>query len=211
MRYLIALFLCCSTLMAKPPIGYNDPTIGGLVGWWTMNEGTGTVTTADLSGNGNTGYLTNSPAWTNGVVRSGLAFFGTNAIATSQNVNFTTNKMSFLAWLYITATNPVQVICEQTLNYNSGNAFIIVYNDESPYKIDFRDCLSASISYNIRATINSPVTNKWFHLACVIDRSLGLNEMSIYFNGISQPLQSIGGFDASNTNLNFQSAKCYFA
>jgi len=63
--------------MAKPPIGYNDPTIGGLVGWWTMNEGIGTVTTADLSGNGNTGYLTNSPAWTNGVVRSGLKF-GTN-------------------------------------------------------------------------------------------------------------------------------------
>ena len=119
--------------------------------------------------------------------------------------------MSFLAWLYITATNPVQVICEQTLNYNSGNAFIIVYNDESPYKIDFRDCLFTSTFYNIRATINSPVTNKWFHLACVIDRSLGLNEMSIYFNGISQPLQSIGGFDASNANLNFQSAKCYFA
>jgi len=63
--------------MAAPPIGYNDPTIGGLVGWWTMNEGTGTVTTADLSGNGNTGYLTNSPSWTNGVVRSGLKFDGT--------------------------------------------------------------------------------------------------------------------------------------
>jgi Concanavalin A-like lectin/glucanases superfamily len=35
----------------------------GLVGYWPFEEGAGT-TTADLSGNGNAGTLTNSPVWT---------------------------------------------------------------------------------------------------------------------------------------------------
>jgi len=106
MRYLIALLLSCSTLMANPPIGYNDPTIGGLVGWWTMNEKTGTLTTADLSGNGNTGYLTNSPAWTNGVVGSGLKFNGIQTlssgnyigIANSQSLQTIQSNMTLSLW-----------------------------------------------------------------------------------------------------------------
>ena len=47
----------------------------GLVGYWSMNEGTGT-TAYDGSGNGNNGTLTNGPQWTTGKVGGALQFDG---------------------------------------------------------------------------------------------------------------------------------------
>jgi hypothetical protein len=44
-----------------PPV--NVPTTNGLVGWWKFDDGSGT-SAVDSSGNGNTGTLVNSPAWT---------------------------------------------------------------------------------------------------------------------------------------------------
>lgn len=46
----------------------------GLVGYWPMDEGTGTVA-QDLSGNGNNGTLVNGPAWGPGKVGSGALIF----------------------------------------------------------------------------------------------------------------------------------------
>lgn len=63
-------------MVATRPSPWTNVT-SGLVGYWPMDEGTGT-TTADVSGYGNTGYLTNSPAWTNGVIGSALNFSITN-------------------------------------------------------------------------------------------------------------------------------------
>jgi parallel beta-helix repeat protein len=49
----------------------------GLVGQWNLDEGTGT-TAADSSGDGDTGYLHNSPTWTSGVSGKALKFNGSN-------------------------------------------------------------------------------------------------------------------------------------
>ncbi len=53
----------------------------GLVAWWKMDEGTGTVA-ADTSGNGNNAILTNGPVWTSGQIGGGLSFNGTNNYVT---------------------------------------------------------------------------------------------------------------------------------
>src|ERR1019366_5109600 len=58
------------------PVG-NTTT--GLVGWWKLDDGSGT-SAADSSGTGNTGTLTNGPAWTTGGMNNGaLSFNGTNS------------------------------------------------------------------------------------------------------------------------------------
>lgn len=53
-------------------------TTNGLIGYWSMEDATGTQAT-DFSGNGNNGTLTNSPIWTNGARGKGMTFDGTVA------------------------------------------------------------------------------------------------------------------------------------
>ncbi len=64
---LLAPCLCVAALLASPLTTHADDT--GLVGYWSFNEGTGTVAT-DFSGNGNTGTLVNEgsgfPLWVGG-------------------------------------------------------------------------------------------------------------------------------------------------
>ena len=188
MRYLIALLLCCSMLMAAPPIGYNDPTIGGLVGWWTMNEGTGTVTTADLSGNGNTGYLTNSPAWTNGVVRSGLRFNGVQSLASGTYIGIPNSPS--LQQIQSNITISAWFNARPSVNLNGGAIIGKTYGSFiSPYQ-----CFAIGIDPGIKPaaaigdgtnrtlfTINgSLTTNSWYNFSLTYN---GL-QMIIYTNGI---------------------------
>ncbi len=53
----------------------NDGILNGLVGWWKFDETNGTVA-YDSSGNGNDGYLTNGPTWTEGKIGGSLSFDG---------------------------------------------------------------------------------------------------------------------------------------
>ena len=55
----------------------EDPLSQSLRGYWKMDEGTGTSTTADSSGNGNTLSMTGPPTWTTGNIGpSALDFSG---------------------------------------------------------------------------------------------------------------------------------------
>ena len=58
-------------------VGVNASLLGGLVGWWKFDEGSGSVA-YDSSGNGNDGNLMNGPTWTAGKIRGALSFDGMN-------------------------------------------------------------------------------------------------------------------------------------
>jgi hypothetical protein len=53
------------------------PPTTGLIGYWAFDEGRGN-TTADSSGNRNTGYLSHSPKWTTGKIGKALRFDATH-------------------------------------------------------------------------------------------------------------------------------------
>ena len=81
---------------ALSPI-YNN---SGLVGYWDFEEGNGT-TTADKSGNGSTGTLTNGPTWVDGKVGSYAIDFNAgddNVIFSSDPVG--TTAITVVAWMY---------------------------------------------------------------------------------------------------------------
>ena len=175
MRYLIALLLSCSTLMAKPPIGYNDPTIGGLVGWWTMNEGSGTLTTADSSGNGNTGSLINSPAWTNGVIGSALKFDGANsAIGTSLNLsNYL--QITYCAWIKLPSLPSSYKFFVTTDGAGGFGGFTLgIGNDNRIY---------ASGNNGYAIALNAAVANTWYFL-CGSATNTQLGKILLYINGV---------------------------
>src|SRR5271157_1067369 len=61
-----------------------------LVAYWPFNEGTGTSTTADASGNGQTGTLINSPTW----VLSGVPFVPDAATSAATGIGRTTATLN---------------------------------------------------------------------------------------------------------------------
>ena len=188
MKYLIALLLSCSTLMAKPPIGYNDPTIGGLVGWWTFNERSGTLTTADLSGNGNTGYLTNSPAWTNGVVGSALKFNGIQSVTNGTYIGIA-NSPSLQT---IQSNMTISVWFNANAGTNTGGVFVCksVGSQTPPYET-FLAALESTLQPTViigDGTNRFPYTanvffntNKWYNFSYTYNGS----QLNLYSNAVN--------------------------
>ena len=116
MKYLVSLLLlCCAASAQVPPMVMQDllvvasrpsglPNVtDGLVGWWKLDEGTGS-TAADSSGLSNNGTLTNSPTWATGQIGGALAFNGSSQYAYMTNVVEGTNKFSAFCWVKSTTT-----------------------------------------------------------------------------------------------------------
>jgi prepilin-type N-terminal cleavage/methylation domain-containing protein len=73
------------------------PFVGGLVGYWSFDEGSGT-TANDYSGYGNNGTLVNGPTWTTGKVGGALSFDGVDDKITGGSINVPT-KMTIMGWI----------------------------------------------------------------------------------------------------------------
>jgi len=81
-------------------------TISGLVAAYSFDEGTGS-TVNDLSGNGNTGTITNATWTTSGKYGNALVFNGTNSLITipdAPSLDLSTG-MTLEAWVYPTVVN----------------------------------------------------------------------------------------------------------
>ena len=79
---------------------------GGLIAWWKMNEGTGTMA-LDASGNGNTLYLTGTGnLWTtNSMANGGALSFNCNGWGTNSNLSLADNLSALTVSYWIQGTN----------------------------------------------------------------------------------------------------------
>jgi hypothetical protein len=68
------VLVCGLSLLSETGAGDLRP-----VGWWKLDEGTGTIVT-DSSGNGITGHFTGNPAWTGGIYGGALRFDGASSV-----------------------------------------------------------------------------------------------------------------------------------
>ena len=197
MKYLIALLLSCSTLMAKPPIGYNDPTIGGLVGWWTMNEKSGT-NAYDYSGNGNTGYLTNSPIWTNGIIGSCINFTGGNTnIIQCGNIANNPSSLSVLCWVYWqVADNNKYYAVAKLENTATGAGWALGASIKQVYFL----CSGGVFYYTMQNT--NTVSTGWHHLAVSFSSPYSYTNAILYLDGVvNSKVLSNGGVPSSISNF----------
>src|SRR5262249_35835486 len=95
----------------------------GPVGWWKLDDRTGT-SAFDSSGNGNTGTLTNGPAWTTGKIGQGLLFGGSANLSYVDLGNPTSLKLTgsrtVSAWIYLNA--PSGGVDEKIVSKSGGSA-----------------------------------------------------------------------------------------
>jgi hypothetical protein len=162
------LALLLAAVFLYPTIIKADITTG-LVGWWKFDEGTGT-TTADSSGNNNTGTLNNDPTWTTGKYGNAISFDGTNDYIYLASDTVSTNTITVCAWMYPKVLNQWRMII--------GNArfFFGVSNANNSLAL-----FSDSSKYNAVASANNSISlNIWQHI-CGVRLSDG--STSLYING----------------------------
>jgi hypothetical protein len=108
----LCLFLCAFALRAANTT-YTAPDETGLVGYWKMDEGSGT-NAIDYSGNNNTAQSTNSPSWTNGIIGGAISLNGVNQGFTIQPTLSITNSLTNItisAWIFIRVFNNTNTGC----------------------------------------------------------------------------------------------------
>lgn len=174
------------------------------VGYWKFDDGSG-ATALDGSGNGNTGTLTSSPQWVNGIAGTALEFDGVDDVvmvpdSASLVVARAQNQLTLETWIKPTvtldsSTTPMFLILKGNeygfeLN-NAGDAYTPPTMDG---KIRFCMCLvNQSTNYlqpeEIRTNTNVWTAGIWHHLAATYDG----NSLEIYVNGILENSRQLTG------------------
>lgn len=188
----------------------NAPPTNGLVGWWKLDDGSGT-SAVDSSGNNNTGTLVNSPAWTTGYYDGALTFNGgLNQYVTVPDVASLrlSGSWTVASWVNLSGLpsggNRIKLMERQDssgyVNYGlaldnnadcGGIAWHALFNDTS------------GAGYNVCyiTTINMGV---WYHAAAVWDSSA--SSLMLYLNGALVGTQNFAGHTPTvnaGSNLTF--------
>ena len=136
------------TVLTKP-----DP-----IAWWKMDESTGT-TTADASGNGHTGTLTNGPTRATGKIGNAVNFDGINdyisigslgGFPAQGTLDFWINSAEMNDYRNPLATGSINVGIR--FEENAAGAFGMVTGDDAG-------------SYMPQPILSGMQTNKWYHVA----------------------------------------------
>lgn len=185
MRILAALFLTILTCAAAP-LGFNRNGVNfGLVGWWPLNEGTGT-TTRDFSGLAQTGNFTNSPAWTNGIIGKALAFNGTSSYVNLPSATFGTS-ITIACWMRRPWTSVAKYTPAFAVGYNSTAGIALLgTGSDTAYWLS-RDFFATGNGYNdgqtpvVSAAPGTLADDTWHHVAAVLSSTVSI----IYFDGVA--------------------------
>lgn len=147
------------------PQGVNSNR-DGLVGFWKLDEGPGSLTTADSSGNNNTGTLSTSPAptWTSSAsckYGACITFDQTNdfvSIPNSSSVNIVGKPISFGGWANLTSINPSTVMIGRLYSY-------ILYAKDTSKSWCY---LGNGSGWGPDASFTAPASG-WHHIFCTYD------------------------------------------
>lgn len=170
----------------------------GLVAHWKLDEGSGT-TTADSSGNGNTGTLTNGPTWTTGKLAGAVSFDGTNdyiGVPSSSSLN-NLSALTVTAWIRPNdVDSPKRIVTKSTeccMSQSSGGWRFIVSDNASALDkgLDFNvDYSGTNLDLNKN---NLLTTGTWQHVAVTWDGTSSASGAHIYVNG-----QVVSSYDGSD-------------
>jgi len=170
-----------TTLYKSGQVTRKVPTNLGLVGYWSMNEGNGTIA-HDFSGNGNNGTIYNSPQWINGKRGSALQF---NVSGSSQYIDLGNNptissltNLTLSAWINVQAvgsyTDVISSLRDCCGAYKGYG--LVLDGSNNPY-LQIGDP-SGGLWY-LTDPHPQPV-GKWVHLTATYDGSI----VKFYVNGV---------------------------
>ncbi len=138
---------------------------GGLVGYWKLDENTGT-SAGDTSTGGNTGTLTNGPTWTTGRIGSALSFDGTNDYVTMGDIAAAEGgtQVTAAAWVKQNGTtNEKHILDKGGCTGGSTNSWeLMVISGEPAFYIPAFGGSATGVGLNVS-------DNAWHHLVGTYD------------------------------------------
>ena len=183
----------------------------GLVGWWPLNEGTGTVA-HDISGQGNDGTWSGTPSspsgthYTTGKIGSAAGYFNGNdnslTIGTQSVYDFT-GPFTISMWINPASLNwPAGILARENSNNGGNNGYLLVLYPYSLNPNNPKLCIEANDGTENACVAGTGVVGVgvWSLLTTVYD---GTN-MSLYVNGtLSAQTASALNPPANNGSLVF--------
>jgi prepilin-type N-terminal cleavage/methylation domain-containing protein len=168
--------------------GINSlPSLGrGLVSYWPLDEGTGTIA-YDWSGDGNNGSWTGTPTGTNGYYSPGHvwpwggAFDGASTYVSSTFTSALTGNFTIMAWIdpTLATTSGGTIFSERSVNSSYGGPGLLMETTGSLTTLRISDPCIGNGPY---ATV--PLTsNAWQHVGMTFNASS--DAVNFYINGAS--------------------------
>jgi hypothetical protein len=169
----------------------------GLVGYWELDENTGT-TASDSSGAAKTATITaGAGGWTTGQFGSGYEFDSADTEIQS-NINYSMpEQITVSGWFY-----------PQTLGESSAGSLFFIASDGDTFALKLRVQGNNMIRYLVNWTSglvsggtpdDSVTLNQWQHIALTYDGSNPSNRAKIYINGVSQSITDYEVDPSGNT------------
>jgi hypothetical protein len=160
---------------------FKAATSQGLVGYWAMDEGQGTIA-GDMSGKGNTGDIT-SATWTDGKRGKALSFDGTNAYVSingsGSSMNNISSSFTLSTWVRFNSLNADRTYIIEKGSPNGSNFYIWWDAGNSRWDYGFRN--SQNTLWKDHFYANTPALNVWHHVMFVFNDSG--NTADLYLNG----------------------------
>ena len=197
MKSIHLLLLVCVLILvsASTSLGLNAGTDPNLVGWWKLDDASGTIA-ADSSGQEHNGTLTNGPVWTTGNYAGGLQFDGVDDyVDTGWNTNI--RRWTICCW----------VICPAAPNSTSLPSGPI--HRENNYQISWNHNNGGTWPGSVGANINGTWTNAslgtlqgntWYFLCGTYDGT----SLKAYTDGVLiTTIAAAGTPNSDNNSLKF--------
>lgn len=152
----------------------NYQLTDGLVGYWEMDENSGSAV-ADSSGAGKNGTYTNlaAGAWRVGRFGSGLEFNGTTQYMSFANPDLPTDDFTYATWINLDAATDENIFVMQ--DQVAGNDELRIWVNGTGKIVVYLNGSQA-----LAGTTTAVSTGTWTHIA--VTRTNGL--VQVYFNGV---------------------------
>jgi hypothetical protein len=173
----------------------------GLVGWWTFDEGSGTIA-HDLA-KGNDGLLIGGATWAPGHSGGAIALDGTTGhVDISGSAVYATHDaaFSFSAWANLTSWNTGTPDIMQMATDASASPFHCLWSDDPNY--DGLSTGDGDGSWIPTKSQVEPTLATWHHVAMVYSGggAKTLSSFTYYLDGVVQPLVEAAGY-ATQVNV----------
>lgn len=153
----------------------------GLVAGWNFNEGTGT-TAADVTGNGNTATLNDTPLWTAGRYGGGITLDGSGdflSVANAPTLNLSGSAMTFSGWVKPASGGTGDQVLFAKFYNGTMTAPYYQYGIELGGGVSPNFYIGTSAGLQAASMGSSLPLNEWTHLAVSFDGS----QARFYLNG----------------------------